>query len=258
MTVKVQLKLGRRSITAEGDSRPQAQARALAEYRKKHGEAAKGATFTVIGGEATKAGGKKTSADTKKATAGKKAGGRKAKPRTDNPAPAETARPAAGGGAAGGRKTKSAETDKPARKATEAARLPDVALISPRDRIVLGWSGKTPAEAAQFPASEPIKAAKALARTPSFGGMHRQVLVIDKTYEASPVPRSLGPGRVDFDALESGDRLVLACDGSGRIIEVHQIAAGKRSLEEARALAGSDRVGGRYRFTATVHSTYRR
>ncbi|MCB9527840.1 MAG: hypothetical protein H6701_05480 [Myxococcales bacterium] len=253
MTVKVQLKLGRRSITAEGDSRPQAQARALAAYRKKHGENAKGASFEVISADKKKATREKTA---KKATAKKD----KAKPRTDNPAPApaETARPAAGGRAAGGRKRKrEAAEEKPARPKTESARLPDVARLAPRDRIVLGWSGRTPSEAALLPASAPIKAAKALAETPSFGGTHRQVLVVDRTYEASPVPRSLGAGRVDLDALRSGDRLVVALDATGRVIEVHPLS-GERSLEEARALAGSDRVGGRYRFTATVHSTYRR
>lgn len=257
MTVKVQLKLGRRSITAEGESRPQAQARALVEYRKKHGENAKGASFEVISGaDKKKATGEKTAA--KKATA-KKAPAKKgkAKPRVDNPAPANEERPAARGRASGGRKAKSAETDKPARKATEAARLPDVARIGTRDRIVLGWSGRTPSEAALLPANAPLKAAKALAETPSFGGTHRQVLVVDKTYEASPVPRSLGAGRVDLDGLRSGDRLVLALDATGKVIEAHQLS-GVRGLEEARALAGSDRVGGRYRFTATVHSTYRR
>lgn len=253
MTVKVRLKLNGRSVTAEGESRAQAQGIALGLYRKKHGEVAKGAKIEVISGGD--------------------------KPRTPNPAPEP--RPTASRGEGKGRKDEPKVKAEPKAKAkakaepkpkaepkakaepkTEArklasARLPEIGRVGELDRIVLGWSGRVPSHIALLPSTAQIAAARSLAETPSFGGAFRQVLVVDKTYEASPTPRSLGPGKVDLASVEGGDRVVLAFDGAGRVIEVHHVT-GKNSLEEARALAGSERVGGRYRLTTTVHLTFRR
>lgn len=232
MTVKVQLKKGRKSVTAVGDTAAQARGRALAAWRKKYDAPAKGASFEALSDGSARPTPKASSP----AGRGKAKPKAKKKPRTSNPAPA-------------------AANEERRRKAPEVARISNADRVAYNDRLVLGWSGKRPAEGHRLSGKGSLSAAQALAESDAIKGRDRTVLTVHSTFGGG---RGKGAGgSADPARMAYGDRMVLAFDGRGKLVEWHCIAKGPRSLDEAVALAGSERIGGATRVVATVHSTYR-
>lgn len=196
MSITVRGTKGRKSVTATGDSRPQAQGRALAEWRRKYDEVPKGVRFEVV--------------DAAEDKPKRKAKAKAAKPAEPAAAPS---------------KSKKADKPKP-----QGPVVP-IDGIESGDYLVVGVTSGGRVD--EVLASSDIAGAKALAHNgAALKGSHRLIVRLD--YVLRPKGRTIpGDARLKPDDLEYLSRVVLGLDGGKRLINAESFTG---SPDQARAV----------------------
>lgn len=255
---KVRLTLGRQSITASGDTLPQARGRALAAWREKYGANAKGATFATIDALDNPAAPQPAEKQAPKAKA-KPASKAKpaAKPEAKAAPKAKAAKPAAKPAKAPEpdapkpkRAPRAAEPAKVAKEPPEGAKIP-LGGLEYGDFLVLGVSMVGRIEEAISTSS--LEGARSLAG--SRDAIRGRFAVVAAVTEVIELTGRMIPGSAALrvEGLAYLERVVIGVDGADRVIAV-QVVRGV--LAQARAVARA--MAARRVLVVTVRNTFER
>lgn len=227
MSVTVKLTLGRRSITATGPTKASAQGKALAEYRKRWSEHAKGASIEVIGGAPVAPAPAPAPAEQKRKTKSKK---RKAAPAPD-PAPASAA-----------------SAPRTSGSSKKAVKIP---LDAVRFGSFLTVGTSNAGTIVSVLAADTLDGARALAGSEAMTGALRTVLEVRAVY-GDTGKQIAAAQKLDAGSLRYLDRVVLGAKLSGELLEVRVI---RGNLGQARAVAQS--ISANRVVVGTVRHVYR-
>ncbi len=223
--ITAKLTVGRRTVTAKGDTALQARGRALAAYRKKWGEHAKGGSFSLSGRPT--------------------GGGPSPKPSKPKPKPK--------GRRKSRKKAPQAAADAPTpapapRRGRKVVKLP-VGDLRYGSRLVLGTTAAgTIVDAMSAPT---LEGARALAQSDAVKGALRTIVDVVNVY--GDTGRQVeGPQKLDAASLVFLDRVVIGAKANGELLEVRVL---RGDLGQARAVAHS--LNANRAVVGSVHHVYR-